>query len=135
MPPGCSRAGWTWPRWRGCTRCVVRAARGASGVDVVLGDAAYSMVLHDDGAPRVLRNRRRDRDAGEPSRLSLEIQRTLRLGGLESKPRVRVVGPGAAMLLHELAGLGGEAEPGWAIDGGGLPIEASEVPWLGSLFA
>jgi hypothetical protein len=111
------------------------AARGAAGVDVVLGDAAYSLALHDGVALRVLRNRRRDRDADEPRRLALEIERVLRLGGMDVRPRARVVGPGATSLLRELAAAGGVAEPGWAIDGGGLPVEAVEVPWLGSLFA
>lgn len=112
-----------------------RAARGDVALDLVLGDSAYSLALHDAGAIRVLRNRRRDRDADEPRRLALEIERAARLGGLEATPRTRVVGPGAATLLRELAASGGAAEPGWAIEGGGMPIEASEVPWLGSLFA
>jgi hypothetical protein len=112
-----------------------RAARGAAGIEVVLGDAAYALTLHDAGAMRVLRNRRRDRDADEPRRLALEVERALRLAGLEARPRARVVGPGAASLLRELAASGAPAEPGWAIDGGAMPVEASEVPWLGSLFA
>ena len=110
------------------------AARGVARVDVVLGDAAYSMALHDGAGLRVLRNRRRDRDAGEPGRLAREIERVLRIGGMDARPTARVVGPGATALLAELAA-GGAAEPGWSMDGKGLPADAVEVPWLGSLFA
>jgi hypothetical protein len=112
-----------------------RAAPRGGSVDLVLGDVAYALALHDGGALRVLRNRRRDRDADEPRRLVLEIERAYRMAGLETRARARVVGPGAGALLRELAASGGAAEPGWSIDGGGLPVEASEVPWLGSLFA
>jgi hypothetical protein len=113
-----------------------RAAPGTGvGADLVLGDAAYSLALHDAGALRVLRNRRRDRDGDEPRRLGLEIERVLRMGALEATPRVRVVGPGASDLVRELAAAGATVEPGWAADGQGMPIEAAEVPWLGSLFA
>jgi Tfp pilus assembly PilM family ATPase len=111
------------------------AARGVARVDVVLGDAAYSLALHDGAGLRVLRNRRRDRDAGEPSRLALEIERVLRIAGMDARPAARVVGPGATALLAELAAAGGAAEPGWSMDGKGLPADAVEVPWLGSLFA
>jgi hypothetical protein len=111
------------------------SARGAAGVHVVLGDVAYSLAVHDGGGFRVLRNRRRDRDAGEPRRLVLEVERALRLGGMEARPPARVVGPGATDLLRELAAAGGAAEPGWAMNGKGLPVDAVELPWLGSLFA
>jgi hypothetical protein len=111
------------------------AARGAAGVDVVLGDAAYSIALHDGAGMRVLRNRRRDRDPGEPRRLALEVERALRLGGMDARPAARIVGPGATALLQEVAAGGGAAEPGWSMDGRGLPVDAVEVPWLGSLFA
>lgn len=111
------------------------APRSGPAVDLVLGDIGYSLALYDAGTLRVLRNRRRDRDADEPRRMALEVERALRFGGLEGSPRVRIVGPGAGGLLRELAVAGGAAEPGWAIDGGAMPIEAAEVPWLGSLFA
>jgi hypothetical protein len=111
------------------------AAREARGVDVVLGDAAYALVVQEGGALRVLRSRRRDRDAGEPRRLALEIERAVRLAGIEPRPPARVVGPGAGELLRELAAAGAPAEPGWTMDGGGGLADAAEVPWLGSLFA
>jgi hypothetical protein len=111
------------------------AARGTGCVDVVLGDAAYSLALHDGRGLRVLRNRRRDRDEGEPRRLALEIERALRHAAIDGRLPARVVGPGAMALLRELAAAGGTAEPGWAIEGKGLAVDAVEVPWLGSLFA
>jgi hypothetical protein len=110
-------------------------SRTAADVDLVLGDAAYSLAVHASGAPRVWRSRRRDRGDGEARRLAREVERALRLAGLEEKPRVRVVGPGAAGLVRELTAAGRAAELGWAIEGGGLSVDASEVPWLGSLFA
>jgi hypothetical protein len=111
------------------------AARSGAGVDVVLGDAAYALALRDGDALQVVRNRRRARDDDEPRRMALEVERALRTRGLEGRPTVRVVGPGATGLVRELALGGHAAEPGWVMDGGGLPVEASEVPWLGSLFA
>ena len=110
-------------------------AREAQGIDVVLGDAAYALAVQEGGALRVLRNRRRDRDAEEPRRLALEVERAVRLAGIEGRPRARVVGPGAGDLLRELAASGAPAEPGWTMDGGGGLADAAEVPWLGSLFA
>lgn len=111
-------------------------SRSGTDVDVVLGDAAYVLSAQTSGSLRVLRNRRRDRDAGEPQRLALELARALRHGGLpEAAPRVRVVGPGASDLVRALVASGRVAEPGWAIDGQGLALDAAEVPWLGSLFA
>jgi hypothetical protein len=115
----------------------LRRAAGRSGVgaELVLGDVAYALAVHDGGALKVLRHRRRDREEGEGRRLALEVARAARLGGVEARPRVRVVGPGAAGVLRDLAADGTAAEPGWAIEGGGLPVDAAEISWLGSLFA
>src|SRR5688572_22461473 len=45
---------------------------GGLVLDVVLGDAAYTMAAHRDGAVAVLRQRRRDRRDGEAERLRVE---------------------------------------------------------------
>jgi hypothetical protein len=111
-------------------------SRSSTDLDVVLGDAAYVLTAQHSGALRVLRSRRRDRDAGEPQRLALELARVLRQGGLPEAPsRVRVVGPGASDVVRDLAAAGRPAELGWTMQGQGLAIDAAEVPWLGGLFA
>ena len=104
----------------------------AAGVDVILGDAAYCLAASHGGALRVLRNRRRDADGGEAGRLRREVDRTAAFAGNGTGPlRVRVVGPGARHLIGELLRSGRAAGPGWETDGGGLPVEAAELAWLG----
>ena len=109
---------------------------GPASVDVILGDAAYCLAASHDGALRVLRNRRRDADAGEADRLGREVDRTADFAGNGAGPLpVRVVGPGARGLIGELLRAGRAAGPGWEMDGGGLPVEAAELPWLGAALA
>jgi hypothetical protein len=105
----------------------------AGGVDVILGDAAYCLAASHGGALRVVRNRRRDADVGEASRLRQEVDRTLAFAGNGTGPLpVRVVGPGARHLIGELLRSGRAAGPGWELEGRGLPVEAAELAWLGA---
>jgi hypothetical protein len=104
---------------------------GPASVDVILGDAAYCLAATHDGALRVLRNRRRDADAGEADRLGREVDRTAAFAGNGSgRLRVRVVGPGARGLIGDLLRAGRAAGPGWEMEGGALPVEAAELAWL-----
>ena len=101
------------------------------GVDVILGDAAYCLAASQGGALRILRNRRRDADAGEAERLRREVDRTASLAGNgTSALRVRVVGSGARGLIGELQRSGRAAGPAWETQRNGLPVEAAELPWL-----
>jgi hypothetical protein len=101
---------------------------GESAVDVILGDAAYCLAASHGGTLRVLRNRRRDADAGEADRLRREVDRTASLAGNGTAAlRVRVVGSGARDLIGELQRSGRAAGPAWE---NGLPAEAAELPWL-----
>jgi hypothetical protein len=112
---------------------LVREPSGAAGVDVILGDAAYCLAASHGGALRVLRNRRRDPDAGEAERLRGEVDRTAALAGNGTGPwPVRVVGAGARALIGELQRSGRAAGPGWPMEGAGLPVEAAEQAWLGA---
>lgn len=104
--------------------------RAASAVDVILGDAAYCMAATHGGTLRVLRNRRRDADAGEADRIRREVDRTAALAGNgDGPPRVRVAGPGARALVAELQRSGRAAGP-WEAARDGLPGEAADVVWL-----
>jgi hypothetical protein len=103
-------------------------------VDLILGDAAYCIAVSHGGAIRVLRNRRRDPDAGEADRLCREVDRTVALAGNgASTPRVRVVGSGARHVIGEMLRSGRVAGPGWEMEGGGLPVDAGELAWLGAV--
>jgi hypothetical protein len=102
-----------------------------SCVDVILGDAAYSLAAWRDGALRMFRTRRRDPGASEAVRLRQEILRTASLAGDGAAPRMRIVGPGAGALVDALRQLGESAEPGWRAAGDTLPLDAAEIPWLG----
>jgi hypothetical protein len=102
-----------------------------AAVDVILGDAAYCLAASHDGALRVLRNRRRDADAGEADRLRREVDRTAALAGNgAAAPRVRIAGPGARNLIGELQRSGRAAAAAWPMERDGLPAEAAELPWL-----
>jgi hypothetical protein len=102
-----------------------------SGVDVILGDAAYCLAASHGGILRVLRNRRRDADAGEADRLRREVDRTASLAGNGTAGlRVRVVGSGARDLIGELQRSGRAAGPAWETQRNGFPVEAAELPWL-----
>jgi hypothetical protein len=104
---------------------------GPSGVDVILGDAAYCLAATHGGALRVLRNRRRDAGAGEAERLRREVDRTAALAGNGTADvRVRVVGSGARGLIGELQRYGQAAAPAWDAPRNGIPLEAAELAWL-----
>lgn len=103
-------------------------------LDVILGDAAYSMAAHRAGVLSVLRHRRRDRRDGEAARLRAEAERTVALAG-GSMDRIRVVGSGAETLLRDWGSAGLRATAAWAGDGAGVPRDAAELPWLGALLA
>ena len=80
---------------------------------------------------RVLRNRRRDADAGEADRLRREVDRTAALAGNGTGDiRVRVAGPGAGELIAQLQRSGRTASPAWDGPRDGIPLEAAELAWL-----
>jgi hypothetical protein len=102
-----------------------------SVVDVILGDAAFSLAGRFGGALRVFRSRLREAGPGEADRLRDEVLRTATLAGEGVAPRVRIVGPGAAALVSALSSRGTRAEPGWQAEGVGFPRDPAEIPWLG----
>jgi len=99
-------------------------------VHAVLGDVALCLAAFRDGAPVVLRNRRRDRSAGEAWRLREEASRAAALAGDGRGPvRLVVSGAEATRLQRELGGEGAER----GLEGPGKWPDAGEAAWLGGL--
>jgi hypothetical protein len=104
-------------------------------IDVVLGEAAFSMALVGEGTTLAWRTRRRDPGPDEPERLALEIERTALLGGSASRPTsVRVVGPGARGLAEAWTARGVTVKPGWGEVARLGARDAEELAWLGAAF-
>jgi hypothetical protein len=111
---------------------LAREPRGtAVSVDVILGDRALSLAAWQGGVLHVFRTRRRDCGPREPLWLGREVDRTAVLAGNGSAPRIRAVGPGAVALLRAWGDEGRAGEPGWRAEGA-LPVEATELAWLGA---
>jgi hypothetical protein len=91
-------------------------------VEVILGDAAFSVAVVNRGALLAFRTRLRDRGDDEAERLAEEITRTLGLVPGSSPARIVVVGPGAPALVESLRWSGRPAEPGWHFSPEGLPL-------------
>jgi hypothetical protein len=99
-------------------------------VHAVLGDVAVCLAAFRGGAPVALRNRRRDRSAGEASRLREEASRAAAsTGNGTGTLRLVVSGGGAAGLRRELHE--GSAWP--ALEGPAEWPDAAEAAWLGGL--
>ena len=114
---------------------LARGPRGtAVSVDVILGDQALSLAAWQGGVLHLFRTRLRDSGPREPSWLGREVDRTAVLAGNGSAPRIRAVGPGAADLRRAWREEGRPSEPGWRA-GGALPVEATDLAWLGAALA
>jgi hypothetical protein len=114
---------------------LLRRRRGAEPhIDVVLGEAAFSMALVGEGTTLAWRTRRRDPGPDEPERLALEIERTALLGGSALRPSVRVVGPGARRLAEAWTARGVTVKPGWGEMARLAARDAEELAWLGAAF-
>jgi hypothetical protein len=101
-------------------------------VHAVLGDVALCLAAFRGGGPATLRSRRRDRSAGEASRLREEASRAAALAGDGADPvRLVVSGAGAARLRREL----GEESPGRGLEGPGEWPDVAEAAWLGGLLS
>jgi hypothetical protein len=104
----------------------------AASMDVVLGEAAFSMALFGGNAALALRNRRRDPGPHDADRIGGEVERTALLGAAGAAPRVRVVGPGARRVAEDLRASGLDARAGW----GEIPnvslSDSEELAWLGA---
>ena len=99
-------------------------------LDVVLGDAAFSVAFFDNQAVLALRSRRRDPGPDEAERIGREVERTALLGPAGTTARVRVVGPGARRVAEALNAAGFQAQAGWG-DMPRLPAAATEeLAWL-----
>jgi hypothetical protein len=105
------------------------AGKGAEGgvVDVILGDAAYSLAHSDGGGLRAFRTRRRTRSA-DTGRIVDEAERTAMAAGQEPQ-QMRVVGRGASLVLAELLRRGRRAAAGWTLGHEGVAVEPVELVW------
>jgi Tfp pilus assembly PilM family ATPase len=74
--------------------------QAASGVDVILGEAAFSIAVSGGGRVLAFRTRRRDPGPDEAERLALELERAARLAETPLPGALRVVGPGARGLAE-----------------------------------
>jgi hypothetical protein len=106
-------------------------AGARDAVHAVLGDVALCLAAFRDGAPAALRNRRRDRSAGEASRLREEASRAASAGDGANPVRLVVSGAGATRLRGEL----GEEGAGRGLEGPGEWPDATEAAWLGGLLS
>jgi hypothetical protein len=122
---------------------LARDPRGtAASVDVILGDRALSLAAWQGGVLRLFRMRLRDAGPAEAGWLAREVDRTAAQaasgggngGANGAAPRIRAVGPGAVALLRAWEDQGRHAEPGWRAEGT-LPVEATELAWLGGALA
>ena len=103
-------------------------AGARDAVHVVLGDVALCLASFRGGGPAALRNRRRDRSAGEASRLLEEASRAAAAAGDGVGPvRLVLSGAGAAGLRREL----GVEDVGRGLEAPGDWPEAAETAWLG----
>jgi hypothetical protein len=99
-------------------------------LDVVLGDAAFSMAFFGDQTAIAVRSRRRDPGPDEAERIGREVERTALLGPYGTTPPVCVVGPGARRVADALAASGFAAQAGWG-EVSRLPAAATEeLAWL-----
>jgi hypothetical protein len=105
-----------------------------SGIDVILGEVAWTLVARHRGGLRAFRNRRRDAGPGEAARVALEADRTIAASGNGVAPRLRLLGAGAAELAQELSLQGREAELALR-RGDASSREAAELAWLAAALA
>jgi hypothetical protein len=103
---------------------------GAPRLDVVLGEAAFSVALFAANAPVAFRSRRRERGDGDVERVGREVERTALLGPAGARPQAHVVGAGARRLAETLGASGLEARPGWGDVGPLAAPETEELAWL-----
>jgi hypothetical protein len=111
-----------------------RSRRRELTVDLILGDAAYSLAVSRAGRLQGFRNRRRDPEGDTPERFAGEVDRAaLLVAGHDAALRVRVVGSGAGPLVERLRAAGRPAEPAWsATPPDGRRVDAVELSWLGA---
>ena len=115
---------------------LAREPRGtAVSVDVILGDHALSLAAWHGGVLRAFRSRLRG-TAAERAALAGDARWIGRRcwPATAAAPRIRAVGPGAAALLRAWDDEGRAGEPGWRAEGT-LPVEATELAWLGAALA
>ena len=115
---------------------VLRREKAEPRLDVVLGEAAFSMALFGATAAVAFRSRRRDQAIDDAERVGREVERTALLGAAgTARLRVQVVGAGARRVAEALAASGMEVLRGW----GGVRTlaapETEELAWLGAALA
>jgi len=104
----------------------------ATALIVILGDAAVSFAVFEDGVLRAFRGRRRDPGPSEAARLLAEARRTAAPGGDGAGHRLVILGRGARAMVEDLAAQGGQAELGQVLPEGGSGEGAAEACWLGA---
>ena len=89
-----------------------RAARPASALDVVLGDAAFAVLLHEQGELQAFHLRFRDPGPRDHDRIARVVEQAVRDHGGAVAPRVLVFGDGGRDVADALAARGHSAQAG-----------------------
>lgn len=113
-----------------------RQEKAAPRLDVVLGEAAFTMALFGPSMALAFRSRRRDRGPDDAERVGREVERTALLGpAAGGRLRVQVVGAGARRVAEALSASGMEASSGWGEVHTLAAAETEELAWLGAALA
>lgn len=102
----------------------------ATGVHVILGDAALSLATFQGARLAAFRTRRREPGPGEAQRLMEEAERSALVGGGDGA--VTFVGPGARGLVQELVAAGRPVSLGPGAEN--APVDA-EPAWLAGVLS
>jgi hypothetical protein len=89
-----------------------RASRPASALDVILGDTAFAVCLHEQGELRAFHLRWRDPGPGDQDRIARVVEQTARDHGGAVAPRVLVLGEGSREVAEALVARGQPAQAG-----------------------
>jgi hypothetical protein len=89
-----------------------RASLAPAALDVILGDAAFAVCLHDQGEVRAFHLRWRDPGLADHSRIARAVDLVARDHGDPSLPRVLVLGEGSREVADGLRALGRPAQAG-----------------------
>lgn len=89
-----------------------RASLSVSALDVILGDVAFAVCLHEQGELRVFHQRWRDPGVADLARIARAVDLAARGQGGAVSPRVLVLGEGSAEVAAGLVARGLSAQAG-----------------------